>query len=76
MTIRVSRNLLNELRKRDKMRDLTSILSHYCTRLIARMLDSIYNRTLKLNVLKYPIFGVKLSIFCHLLRNVIMDVIT
>ena len=74
MTIRVPLNLLNELRKRDKMRDLTSILSHYCTSLIARMLDSINNRTLKL--LKYPIYGVKPSIFYHLLRNVIMDVIT
>ena len=39
----------------------------------ARMLDSIYHKTLKL--LKNRIIGVKSSIFCHLLLNVIMDVI-
>ena len=33
------------------------------------MLDSIYHMTLKL--IKYQIFGVKTSIFCHLLCNVI-----
>ena len=39
------------------------------------MLDSIYRMTLKL--LKNRIqFGVKTSRFCHILRNVIMDVIT
>ena len=37
------------------------------------MLDSIYHMTLKL--IKNRIFGVKTSRFCHLLRNVIMDVI-
>ena len=37
------------------------------------MLDSIYHMTLKL--LKNRIFDVKTSRFCHLLRNVIMDVI-
>ena len=36
------------------------------------MLDSIYHMTLKL---KNRIFGVKTSRFCHLLRNVLMDVI-
>ena len=41
---------------------------------IARMLDSINHMTLKL--LKNHIFGVKTSRICHLLRNVIMDVIT
>ena len=38
------------------------------------MLDSIYHMTLKL--LKNHIFGIKTSRFCHLLGNVIMDVIT
>ena len=38
------------------------------------MLDSIYYMSLKL--IKNHIFGVKISRFCHLLRNVIMDVIT
>ena len=37
------------------------------------MLDSIYHMTLKF--IKNRIFGVKTSRFCHLLRNVIMDVI-
>ena len=38
------------------------------------MLDSIYHMTLKL--IKNHIFGVKTSRYCHLLRNVIMDIIT
>ena len=38
------------------------------------MLDSIYHMTLKLK--KNHILGVKMSRFCHLLLNVIMDVIT
>ena len=38
----------------------------------ARMLDSIYHMTLKL--LKNRIFGMKR--FCHLLHNIIIDVIT
>ena len=38
------------------------------------MLDSICHMTLKL--LKNRILGVKMSKFGHLLRNVIMDVIT
>ena len=59
MTTHVLLNLLNELRKRDKMRGL--------------MLDSIYHMTLKL--LKNHIFGLKMSKFGHLLRNVIMDII-
>ena len=40
----------------------------------AQMLDSIYHMTLKL--LKNCIFGVKMSIFCHLLCNFIMGIIT
>ena len=68
-------NLLNELRKRDEMRGLLSILSPFRNKFNkfnntgARMLDSIYQMTLKL--LKNHIFGVKTSMFCHLLRNVI-----
>ena len=38
------------------------------------MLDSIEHMTL--NLIKNHIFGVKTTRFCHLLRNVIMDVIT
>ena len=45
-------NLLNELRKRDKMRGLSNILSLFCSKFNkfnntgARMLDSIYHMTL------------------------------
>ena len=47
-------NLINKLRKRDKMRGLPSILSLFCDEFKkfnntgARMLDSIYHMTLKL----------------------------
>ena len=47
-------NLLNKLRKRDKMRSSPNILSLFCNELKkfnntgARMLDSIYHMTLKL----------------------------
>ena len=40
----------------------------------ARLLDYIYH--MKLKLLKTRIFVVKTSIFCHLLRNVIMNIIT
>ena len=72
--------LLNELGKRDKMRGLPSILLLFrndfnkFNNIGARMLDSIYHMTLKL--IRIRILGVKTSRFCHLLRNVIMDVIT
>ena len=62
------------------MRGLPSILFLFYNKFnkinntVAGMLDSIYHRTLKL--LKNHIFDVKTSIFCHLLRKVIMDVIT
>ena len=62
------------------MRGLPSILSllrkkfNKFNNTRARMLDSIYHMTLKL--IKIRILGVKTSRFCHLLRNVIMDVIT
>ena len=80
MSVHVLLILLNELGKRDKMRGLSSILSLFryefnkFNNTGARMLDSIYHMTLKL--LKNHIFGVKTSRFCHILRNVIMDVIT
>ena len=54
MSVHVLLNLLNELRKSDKMRDLSSILSLFCNEFNkfnntgARMLDSIYNTTLGL----------------------------
>ena len=79
MSAHVLLNLLNKLRKRDKMQGLPSILSLFRNKFNkfnitgARMLDSIYYMTLKL--FKNHIFGIKTSIFCHLLRNVIMDVI-
>ena len=38
------------------------------------MLDSIYH--MKSKLLKNHIFGLKMSRFCHLLCNVIMDLIT
>ena len=51
MSAHVLLNLLNELRKRDKMRGLPSILSLFCNEfnkfnnIRARMLDSIYQMT-------------------------------
>ena len=73
-------NLLKELRKRDKMLGLPSILLPFRNKFNkfnntgAQMLDSIYDMTIKL--IKDHIFGVITSRFCHLLRKVIMDVIT
>ena len=66
--------------KRDKMPGFPSILSLFRNEFIkfdntrGRMLDSIYHMTLK--ILYNHIFGVKTLMFCHPLRNVIMDVIT
>ena len=55
MSAQVSLNLLNELRKSDKMRGLSSILSRFFAMSLiniyyaeARMLDIIYHMTLKL----------------------------
>ena len=54
MSAHVLLNLLNEVRKRDKMRGLQSILSFFRNEFDkfnntgARMLDSIYHMTLKL----------------------------
>ena len=63
MSHHVLLNLLNELRKRDKMRGLSSILSLFSNLFNkfnntgARTLDSTYPMTLK--ILKNRIFGVK-----------------
>ena len=79
MSAHVLLNLLNKLGKRDKMRGLSSILSLFCNKFNkfnntrAQMLDFIYHMAFKL--LKNCILGVKMSRFCHFLRNVIMDVI-
>ena len=54
MSVHVLMNLLNKLRKRDKMRGLSSISHIFCKEFNkfnntgARMLDSIYYMTLKL----------------------------
>ena len=51
MSAHVLLNLLNELGKRDNMRDFQSILSLFCNKFItvnnagAQMLDSIYHMT-------------------------------
>ena len=80
MSAYVLLNLLNELGNTDKMRGWSSILSLFLNEFNefnntgARMLDYIYHMTLKL--LKDHFIFVKTSRFCHLLRNVIMDVIT
>ena len=79
MSALVLLKLLNKLWKRDKWQDLSSIMHFFRNKFYkfnktgACMLDSIYHMTLKL--IKNHIFGVKRSRFCHLLRNVIMDVI-
>ena len=71
-------NLLNKLGKRDKMRGLPSILSHFRNELNkfnntrARLIDSIYHMA---NTLKSHFWRKTLS-FCHYLRNVVVDVIT
>ena len=89
MSAHVLLNLLNELRKRDEMRGLPSILSLFRNEFNkfnntgARMLDSIYHMTLRL-LLKL-ISGVKNVIILSLytqrcygrhMSNVVMDVIT
>ena len=80
MSAHVLFNLLNDLWKRDKMQGLLSILSPFCNEFNrfnntrAQMLDSINHMTL--NFFKKHTFGPKTSRFCHLLRNIIMDVIT
>ena len=66
MSIYVLMNLLNELRKSDKMQGLPELNKFHNTG--ARMLDSIYHMTLLF--LKNSIFGVKTSRFSHLFHNV------
>ena len=58
-------NLLNELRKSNGFNKFNNTGT--------RMLDSINHMTLKSN--KKCIFGVKISRFCHLLSNIIMNAI-
>ena len=78
MSAHVLLNLLNELGNRDKVRGLPSILSLFRNEFNkynntrARMLDSIYHMT---NTLKI-ILGVKTLLFCHYVRNIVMDIIT
>ena len=70
MSAHVLLNLLNELRKRDKMRGLQSIFSNFRNKFNkfnntgARMLDSVYHMTLLLFL--NHIFGVKTLGFCHM----------
>ena len=70
MSAYVLLNLLNELRKRDEMRGLPSILSLFRNEFNkfnntgARMLDSIYQMTFKIILKSY--FGVKTLGFCHM----------
>ena len=76
----ISAHLLHEMGKRDKMQGLSSIVSLFRNRfnkfnnIGARMLDSIYHRTLQL--FKIHIFVMKTLRFCHLLHKVIRVVIT
>ena len=80
MGVHVLLILLNELRKRDKMRGLPSISSVFRNEFNKfnntgkRMLDSIYHMPLKIT--KKCIFCVKTSRFPFILHNVLMDVIT
>ena len=77
MRAHVLLNLLNKLRKRDKMRGLPTILSlcrnefNKFNNTGARMLDSH-----DIKVLKIAYYSVKMSRFCHILRNLIIDAIT
>ena len=69
--------LLNELGKSDRMQGLSSILSLFRNKFNkfnntrARIDYSFYHMTLKL--VKNHIFGVKSSVFCHFMRNVIKE---
>ena len=82
MSAHVLLNLSNELRKRDKMRGLPGLLSLFCnqfdkfnnTGARKKIFGSIYHMTLK--ILKNSFFAVKTSRLYHLLRNIIMNIIT
>ena len=79
MSAKVLLNLLNEVRKSDKMRGFSSILSLFrnefnkFNKTGARMLDSVYRMTLKLLKMNFWRENIKILPF---LRNVIMNVIT
>ena len=79
MSAHVLLTFLNELRKSNKMRGLTDILSLFRNKFIkfnntrAQMIDFIYHMTSKWP--KITFFGVKTSRLCHLLRNLKIDVI-
>ena len=75
MSTHVFLNLLNELRKRDKMGGLPRLFRNKfnkfnCSK--ARMFDSIYD--IKITLKSH--FWRKTLYFCHRLRNVIMFIIT
>ena len=75
MSAHVLLNLLIEFGKSDKMRGMPGILSLFRNKFNkfnntgARMLDDI-------KITQNHIFGIKTSRFCHLLRKVIMDILT
>ena len=79
MSVHVLLNLLNELRKRDKMRGLSSILSllrneiNNSNKTGSRMVDFIYHTTLKLLLIA---FWLENASSCHLLHHIKMDAIT
>ena len=79
MSAHVLLDLLNELRKSEQMQGLSTILSLFRCEFDkfndkrARLLDYIYRMTSK--SIKKHIFGMKTSRLCHLLRNIIMDVV-
>ena len=79
MSAHVLLNFFNELGKRVKMQGLSSIFIAFCNKFkkfndkLAQMLDSMYLITSRL--LKNRIFGVTAFRFCHLLHNIMMDII-
>ena len=66
MSAHVLLSLLNKVGKRDKMRGLSSILSLF------RNEFNIFNNTRARSLIS----DVKILLFCHYVRNVVMDVIT
>ena len=73
MSTHVLLNLLNELRKIDKMQGYHFFTTSLIITII-NLKEHVYN--MSLNVLQNHIVGVKTLSLCHLLRSVIMDVIT
>ena len=80
MSAHVLLNLLNKLRKRDKMGDLPSILSLFRKEFNkfnntgARMLRFYLSHDIKITLKSH--FWRENARFCHLLCNVKMDIIT